>query len=92
MNNPKVQFEKTLIEARQSNQPQLIVDLIPYSSFIGANAQIDDDDIVYWLDRRSSNIGNPSIAASYSWWRDRRVFRALRIHRSDVSLGGNTTA
>ena len=63
MNNPKVQFKKTLIEARQSSQPQLIVDLIPYSSFIGANAQIDHDDIVYWLDRRSSNIGNPSLPA-----------------------------
>jgi acyl-coenzyme A thioesterase PaaI-like protein len=57
------QFEQNLIAARQSDEPQLIVDLIPYSGFIGAKAKIDDGDIIYWLDRRPSNIGNPSLPA-----------------------------
>lgn len=57
------QFEQNLIAARQSGKPQLIVDLIPYSGFIGAKAKIDDGDIIYWLDRRPSNIGNPSLPA-----------------------------
>ena len=57
------QFEQNLIAARQSGEPQLIVDLIPYSGFIGAKAKIDDGDIIYWLDRRPSNIGNPSLPA-----------------------------
>ena len=34
------QFEQNLIAARQSDEPQLIVDLIPYSGFIGAKAKI----------------------------------------------------
>ena len=57
------QFEQNLIAARQSDEPQLIVDLIPYSGFIGAKAKIDDGDITYWLDRRPPNIGTPSLPA-----------------------------
>lgn len=57
------QFEQNLIAARQSGEPQLIVNLIPYSGFIGAKAKIDHGDIIYWLDRRPSNIGNPSLPA-----------------------------
>jgi acyl-coenzyme A thioesterase PaaI-like protein len=37
--------------------------LIPYSSFIGAQAKVEGDNVRYWLDRRPSNIGNPSLPA-----------------------------
>ena len=52
-----------LLRAKQESNPQLILDLIPYSSFIGAQAKMDTDQVLYWLDRRPSNIGNPSLPA-----------------------------
>jgi len=56
-------LKASLIQARVASSPQQILDLIPYSSFIGAEAKIEDDAVLYWLDRRSSNIGNPSLPA-----------------------------
>ena len=52
-----------LLRAKEESNPQLILDLIPYSSFIGAQAKMDTDQVLYWLDRRPSNIGNPSLPA-----------------------------
>ena len=52
-----------LMSARQQLSPQKILDLIPYSSFIGAQAKFDGSEVIYWLDRRPSNIGNPSLPA-----------------------------
>ncbi len=52
-----------LMAARQEFSPQQIVDLIPYSHFIGAQAKIEGSEVVYWLERRPSNIGNPSLPA-----------------------------
>jgi acyl-coenzyme A thioesterase PaaI-like protein len=52
-----------LTGARAARSPQAILDLIPYSSFIGAQARLEQDAVLYWLDRRPSNIGNPSLPA-----------------------------
>lgn len=55
-----------LSQARQQSSPQQILDLIPYSSFIGAQAKVlkaDSENVLYWLERRASNIGNPSLPA-----------------------------
>lgn len=52
-----------LMSARQQLSPQKILDLIPYSSFIGVQAKFDGSEVIYWLDRRPSNIGNPSLPA-----------------------------
>jgi len=49
--------------ARKDASPQQIVDFIPYSSFIGAQAKMDGDQVLYWLEKRASNIGNPSLPA-----------------------------
>jgi acyl-coenzyme A thioesterase PaaI-like protein len=52
-----------LTGARAARSPQAILDLISYSSFIGAQARLEQDEVLYWLDRRPSNIGNPSLPA-----------------------------
>lgn len=56
-------FQQELQKAKQQRSPQGILDLIPYSSFIGAQAKPERDEVLYWLDRRASNIGNPSLPA-----------------------------
>jgi uncharacterized protein (TIGR00369 family) len=60
------QLTLSLSQARQQSSPQQILDLIPYSSFIGAQAKVlkaDSENVLYWLDRRASNIVNPSLPA-----------------------------
>jgi uncharacterized protein (TIGR00369 family) len=60
------QLTLSLSQARQQSSPQQILDLIPYSSFIGAQAKVlkaDSENVLYWVDRRASNIGNPSLPA-----------------------------
>ena len=57
------QISKSIIAARQAKKPQMILDLIPYSSFIGAQAKVENEGVIYWLERRASNIGNPSLPA-----------------------------
>jgi uncharacterized protein (TIGR00369 family) len=49
--------------ARQERDPQSLLDMIPYAAFIGAQAKVDDQRLLYWLDKRASNIGNPSLPA-----------------------------
>lgn len=49
--------------ARQERDPQSLLDMIPYAAFIGAEAKVDDQRLLYWLDKRPSNIGNPSLPA-----------------------------
>ena len=49
--------------ARQECDPQSLLDMIPYAAFIGAQAKVDDQRLLYWLDKRASNIGNPSLPA-----------------------------
>jgi acyl-coenzyme A thioesterase PaaI-like protein len=59
----QAQISKSIIAARQANNPQMILDLIPYSSFIGTQAKVENENVIYWLERRASNIGNPSLPA-----------------------------
>ena len=63
MSDALLAIQSSLLKARAESSPQQILDLIPYSSFIGAEAKIDNDAVLYWLDRRPSNIGNPSLPA-----------------------------
>jgi len=49
--------------ARQECDPQSLLDMIPYAAFIGAQAKVGDQRLLYWLDKRASNIGNPSLPA-----------------------------
>jgi len=56
-------LQEGLVKARTESSPQQILDLIPYSSFIGAEAKVEGTEVLYWLDRRPSNIGNPSLPA-----------------------------
>ena len=57
------ELQSALILARSTSSPQDIVDLIPYSRFIGAQAKDTESGVLYWLDRRPSNIGNPTLPA-----------------------------
>ena len=57
------EISQVIIAARQAKKPQIILDLIPYSSFIGTQAKVEKEAVIYWLERRSSNIGNPSLPA-----------------------------
>tara|TARA_B100000780_G_C21125549_1_gene456603 strand:+ start:3159 stop:3599 length:441 start_codon:yes stop_codon:yes gene_type:complete len=57
------ELQSALILARSTSSPQDIVDLIPYSRFIGAQAKVAESGVFYWLDRRPSNIGNPTLPA-----------------------------
>ena len=56
-------IQNRLAVAKRASNPQAMLDLIPYSAFIGAQAKVEDDEVLYWLDRRPSNIGNPSLPA-----------------------------
>ena len=57
------ELQSALILARSTSSPQDIVDLIPYSRFIGTQAKVAESGVLYWLDRRPSNIGNPTLPA-----------------------------
>lgn len=62
--NLSLQDLKNLLEeARQAAEPQQILDVIPYSSFIGVRAKIENEHIVYSMPKKPSNIGNPSLPA-----------------------------
>ena len=69
-----------LMSARQQLSPQKILDLIPYSSFIGAQAKFDGSEVIYWLDRRPSNIGNPSLPAIHG------IYAACTVLRQGKNL------
>jgi len=43
------QITETVITARRANDPQKILDLIPYSSFIGAQAKVESEGVLYCL-------------------------------------------
>jgi len=63
MNTKLAQMQADLLQARGLAEPQKILDIIPYSSFIGAQARVENERVLYWLERRASNIGNPSLPA-----------------------------
>jgi acyl-coenzyme A thioesterase PaaI-like protein len=68
MNSREYSDERLLAEwranvtaARAANDPQAVMAMIPYSGFIGGQVKLDR--LLYWLEKRSSNIGNPSLPA-----------------------------
>lgn len=70
MNSREYSDERLLAEwranvtaARAANDPQAVMAMIPYSGFIGGQVKLDNDRLLYWLEKRSSNIGNPSLPA-----------------------------
>jgi acyl-coenzyme A thioesterase PaaI-like protein len=62
-NHPLEDWQANVAAARQENSPQTVMEMIPYAAFIGAQAKIENDRLLYWLDKRASNIGNPSLPA-----------------------------
>ena len=43
-------IQTSLAAAKRASNPQVMLDLIPYSAFIGAQARIENDEVLYWLD------------------------------------------
>lgn len=62
-NHPLEDWQDSVAAARQENNPQAVIEMIPYAEFIGAQVKIENDQLLYWLDKRPSNIGNPSLPA-----------------------------
>ena len=56
-------FSRAMTEARELGSPDKILEMIPYSAFIGTTAKLNDGKLTLMLDRRQSNIGNPSLPA-----------------------------
>ena len=56
-------FSRAMTEARELGSPDKILEMIPYSAFIGATAKLSDGKLTLMLDRRQSNIGNPTLTA-----------------------------
>ncbi len=56
-------WQASIAAARLEKCPQSLLEMIPYADFIGAQAKIENDRLLYWLDKRPTNIGNPSLPA-----------------------------
>ncbi len=56
-------WQASIAAARLEKCPQSVMEMIPYSAFIGAQVKRENDRLLYWLDKRPSNIGNPSLPA-----------------------------
>lgn len=56
-------WQESVAAARLEKSPQSVMEMIPYADFIGAQARIENDQLLYWLDKRPTNIGNPSLPA-----------------------------
>lgn len=56
-------WQESVAAARLEKCPQSVMEMIPYAAFIGAQAKIENDRLLYWLDKRATNIGNPSLPA-----------------------------
>jgi len=57
------QIKSVLAQARREAEPQKILDMIPYCAFIGASAEIESNSVIYCLEKRPSNLGNPTLPA-----------------------------
>jgi len=57
------QIKSVLAQARREAEPQKILDMIPYGAFIGASAEIESNSVIYCLEKRPSNLGNPTLPA-----------------------------
>ena len=59
MNSREYSDERLLAEwranvtaARAANDPQAVMAMIPYSGFIGGQVKLDNDRLLYWLEKR----------------------------------------
>lgn len=56
-------WQASIEAARLEKSPQSVMEMIPYADFIGAQVRVEEDNLLYWMDERPSNIGNPSLPA-----------------------------
>ena len=56
-------WQASIEAARLEKSPQSVMEMIPYATFIGAQVRVEEDNLLYWMDERPSNIGNPSLPA-----------------------------
>ena len=56
-------WQASVEAARLEKSPQSVMEMIPYAGFLGAQVKVDDNQLLYWLDKRPTNIGNPSLPA-----------------------------
>lgn len=56
-------FKDVVVAVRQSRDYSKLVDAIPYAGMIGMEFHSDDDDMVFRLPQKASNIGNPILPA-----------------------------
>ena len=56
-------WQASIEAARLEKSPQSVMEMIPYAAFIGAQVRVEEDNLLYWMDERPSNIGNPSLPA-----------------------------
>ena len=56
-------WQASVEAARLEKSPQSVMEMIPYASFIGAQVKVDNNQQLYWLEERPTNIGNPSLPA-----------------------------
>ena len=56
-------WQESVAAARLEKSPQSVMEMIPYAAFIGAQVRVEYDQLLYWLEKRPTNIGNPSLPA-----------------------------
>lgn len=56
-------WQASVEAARLEKSPQSVMEMIPYAGFLGAQVKVDDNQLLYWLEERPTNIGNPSLPA-----------------------------
>ena len=56
-------WQASVEAARLEKSPQSVMEMIPYAGFLGAQVKVDDNQLLYWLEERATNIGNPSLPA-----------------------------
>ena len=56
-------WQASIEAACLEKSPQSVMEMIPYAAFIGAQVRVEEDNLLYWMDERPSNIGNPSLPA-----------------------------
>lgn len=56
-------LQKIVAECRQKNEYSALFDQIPYAKFLGIDCQLAGDEVIFRLQQRKTNIGNPTLPA-----------------------------
>lgn len=56
-------FLETYHRARSEDNAQLLIDTLPYAHFLGMRALHQEEDLIFHLPPRQSNVGNPTLPA-----------------------------